>query len=117
MKDNYTFKRGNSGSSPELRDLGDGVKVASINIAVTPRKKGDDGKWEDGETDWFKLNFWNNNAELAVKFIEKGTKIEVYGEDRVSKWTGKDGTKHERSEIRVDSFSIVPVMKKDDIPY
>lgn len=59
---------GRLGSAPEMRELEDDKKVAKISLATNYYRKG--GK---SETHWHQLVLWNKHAELAEKYLAKGS--------------------------------------------
>jgi single-strand DNA-binding protein len=64
--DNFTAQVGNLTSNPELRFTQNGVAVANFGLAVNQRVKAEDGTWRDGETSFFKVNVWRDQAEHVV---------------------------------------------------
>lgn len=64
------------GSQPELKTTQNGKSVCSFNLAVKSRDK----------TNWIKLVFWNNLAEIVVKYIRKGEQLGVTGEINVREY-------------------------------
>jgi Single-strand binding protein family len=62
MSDNSVTIVGNLTDSPELRFTPNGIAVASIRLAVTPRIRERDG-WKDGEPSFFRVNVWRDLAE------------------------------------------------------
>jgi len=68
---------GNVGKEPEVRTVGE-VKVAKFNVAVTSRYKNKSGDYED-KTKWMPVEVWRGLAEVAEKYIKKGTKVFIAG--------------------------------------
>lgn len=68
---------GNVGKEPEVRTVGE-VKVAKFNVAVTSRYKTKAGEYED-KTKWMPVEVWRSLADVAEKYIKKGTKVYVEG--------------------------------------
>src|SRR5690625_3037054 len=73
--------KGNLGRDPELRFTQSGAPVLSLSIPDTPRQKNrDTGEWEDaGETTWFNVSVWGQQAETLAEVLTKGTLTTVTG--------------------------------------
>ena len=64
--DNFTVQTGNLTNDPELRYTNNGTPVANFGLAVNTRIKDADGSWRDGDTHFFRVNVWRDQAEHAV---------------------------------------------------
>ena len=65
----------------------------------TTDRKGPDGEWEE-ETQWFRVELWEQAAERAAERLRKGHKVFAEGALRAREWEGKDGQKRTSLEIR-----------------
>ena len=90
---------GNLGADPELRYTPGGKAVAELRVAVNDRSKGADGEWQE-ETQWFRVELWEQAAERAAERLRKGHKVFAEGQLRAREWEGKDGQKRTSLEIR-----------------
>jgi single-strand DNA-binding protein len=90
---------GNLGADPELRYTPGGKAVAELRVAVNDRSKGPDGEWQE-ETQWFRVELWEQAAERAAERLRKGHKVFAEGALRAREWEGKDGQKRTSLEIR-----------------
>lgn len=86
---------GNLGRDPELKYTPNGVAVAEMSIATTERVKDED------KTEWHNLVFWDKLAEVAGKYLAKGSKVYVAGRLQTRSWDGKDGAKKYKTEVVV----------------
>lgn len=76
---------GHLGVKPEIKELNGGNRVAKFSLAVSKRFK--DGNGERSEkTTWFSCEVWNKLADVADKYLEKGSKVYLEGEMVVEKW-------------------------------
>ncbi len=64
--DNFTVQVGNLTDDPELRFTQNGIPVTNFGLAVNQRIRQDDGTWRDGETNFFRVNAWRDQAENVV---------------------------------------------------
>ena len=108
---NQIIIEGNLGSDPEMKFFKD-ESLASFSLAHTPRQKVN-GQYEDGETIWFRVTFWNSKSDAVVDSLKKGDKVLVVGKFSQSSFTGKDGVAKTSLEISGTSFSIIPRAPKN----
>lgn len=93
------------GSQPELKTTQSGKSVCSFNLAVKSRDK----------TNWIKLVFWNNLAEVVAKYIGKGEQLGVTGEINVREYE-VEGTKRTAFEINVNDITFIGSKKESANP-
>ena len=103
---------GNVGRDPEVRYLDNqpsspqGTKVASFTLATTERYRDRAGELREN-TEWHNIVAWRNSADIAEKFIKKGTQIYVEGRLRTRSWTDQSGAKRYTTEIVVDNLQLL----------
>lgn len=90
---------GRMGADPEVK-LAGSTKVARLRVATTEKWKTQDGE-EKEKTDWHTIVAWRKLAEIAEKYIRKGTQVYVEGSLHYSEYT-KDGEKRFSPEITAD---------------
>jgi single-strand DNA-binding protein len=91
--DNHTTIVGNLVDDPEVRFTSSGIAVANLRVAVTQRVQ-QDGQWRDGDTSFFKVNVWRDQAEnLAESLVTKGDRVMVTGRLRQRSWETPEGDK------------------------
>jgi single-strand DNA-binding protein len=96
---------GNVGRDPEVRDY-QGTKVASFSLAVNERTKKADGQVEE-KTMWFKITFWRSLAEIAEKYVKKGTQIYVDGRLSASTYVDKNQQTQVSLEVRGENLTLL----------
>jgi single-strand DNA-binding protein len=96
---------GRTGKDPEITTLKDGSKVARLTLATTEIYKDKNGNKAEN-TEWHNLSMWQGRAEFAEKYISKGQLLYVEGKLHYSNFE-KDGVKHYRTEIVVDSIKML----------
>ena len=104
---------GNVGKDPEVRHLESGIVVASFTLATTERFKDKSGVLRE-QTEWHNIVCWRNLADLADKYIKKGSQIYVEGRIRTRNWDDQNGVKHYATEIVADTIQLLG--KKSDSP-
>ena len=110
---------GNVGRDPEVRYL-DGnnpnqgaTKVAQFTLATTERYRDRNGELREN-TEWHNIVCWRNSADVAEKFIHKGTQLYVEGKLRTRSWTDQSGNKRLTTEVAVDNLQLLG--KRDQQP-
>lgn len=98
---------GNLGNDAEFKKTPAGTPVTSFNLANTPRKQ-KNGEWISGDTTWFRIFVWNNDAAGAATTLKKGDKVIVTGRLQFSFYTDKEGKEHRNVEINADTVGVVP---------
>jgi single-strand DNA-binding protein len=99
--DNHTTIVGNLVDDPELRVTNNGTAVANLRVAVTQRVQ-QNGTWRDGETSFFKVNCWRDQAEHLADSLAKGDRVMVTGRLRQRSWETPEGDKRQVTEIEAD---------------
>jgi len=88
---NNITTKGNIGSDPEIKFVGD-LAIASFSVAHTPRRKSKSTQaWEDGETMWYRVTFFGSKAEGIVDNYAKGDSVILVGMLSQNTYTNKDG--------------------------
>ena len=113
MSLNKVMLIGNVGSDPEVRYLennpqnpGANVKVATIRLATTERYRDRNGEQREN-TEWHSVVLWRNNADVAERFIHKGSQIYVEGKLRTRQWTDQSGNKRYTTEVVADTLQLL----------
>jgi len=105
---------GNLGKDPEVRSLESGVKVASFSLATTESYKNKEGQKVE-QTEWHNIVMWRGLAEVAEKYLKKGSQIFLEGKIRSRSWDDKEGNKRYTTEIIADTFTMLG-SKKEGAP-
>ena len=101
--DNQVMVVGNLTDDPELRFTANGAAVANFRLAVTPRMREGD-QWKDGETSFFRVNVWRQQAENVAETLTKGSRCIVVGRLRMRNWETPEGEKRSVTEIEADEI-------------
>jgi single-strand DNA-binding protein len=94
---------GNLTDDPELRFTPNGAAVANFRLAVTPRVREGDS-WKDGETSFFRINVWRQQAENVAETLQKGPRCIVVGRLRTRSWETPEGEKRSVTEVEADEI-------------
>ena len=111
---------GNVGKDPEVRYLennpapqGTNPKVAQFTLATTERFRDRNGEVREN-TEWHNIVAWRGLADLAEKYIRKGSQLYIEGRIRTRSWNDQAGAKQYRTEIVADSIQLLG--RKSDNP-
>ena len=97
---------GNLGADPEVRRLESGAVVAQFRIATTEVYKDKSGNRAE-QTEWHNIVVWNKLAEIAEKFLKKGSSVYVEGRIRSREYTDKTNVQRKAYEINANSFQML----------
>lgn len=97
---------GNVGMDPEVRTLETGVKVARVRLATTERIFNRQTNETVEHTEWHTITLWRGLAEVADKYVRKGSQLYVEGSLRSREWE-RDGVKHYATEIVADEMKLL----------
>lgn len=107
MSINKAILVGNVGKDPEIRYLDSGVAVATITLATTERGYTlANGTQVPDRTEWHNIVAWRGLAEIAEKYIKKGSQLYVEGKITTRKWE-KDGITRYNTEITAENIELL----------
>ena len=117
---------GNLGKDPEVRYLDNGVAVANISLATSESYKNKEGE-RITQTEWHDVVLWRGLAEVAEKFLKKGSNVYIEGKLRTNKWVDKDENNRYKTEVLADKLTMlgksnsqdnsVEKSSEDDLPF
>ena len=97
---------GNLGKEPDVQYLEGNIAVAKRPLATTETYKDRMGKLIS-QTEWHTVVLWRGLAELAQKYLHKGSLIYVEGRLRTRSWEDKEGNKKFATEIVGDNLIML----------
>jgi single-strand DNA-binding protein len=96
---------GNLGRDPEVRQLQDGSKVVNLSLATSDRWRDRQSGETRERTEWHRVVIFNERlADVAERFLRKGSKIFVEGALQTRKWTGEDRQERYSTEVVLQKF-------------
>lgn len=98
---------GNVGADPEIRTLETGVKMARIRIATTERIYNRETQEAREHTEWHNVVLWRNLADVADRFVRKGSQVYIEGRLRSREWTDQQNVKRYSIEIVADDLKLL----------
>ena len=106
MSVNKVILIGNLGSDPEVRTTTSGKQVASFSLATSERYKDRTTGEAKNITEWHNIVLWSNLAEIAGKFLKKGSKVYIEGRIKTRSYDS-NGTKKYITEIIGDNLTML----------
>ena len=97
---------GNLGKDPEVRYLDSGVAVANFSLGTTENYKNKQGE-KVSQTEWHNIVLWRGLAEVAEKWLKKGSSVYIEGKIRTNKWEDKEGNTRYNTEILADNMTML----------
>ena len=92
---------GRAGRDPEVRYFESGTVVANLTMAVNRRNRND-------EPDWFNLEIWGKQAQVAADYVKKGSLIGITGSFKMDSWKDRNtGEDRNKPVVRVDRLELL----------
>jgi single-strand DNA-binding protein len=106
MSINKVILIGNVGKDPEVKYLESGVPKCTFSLATSETYNNKGGE-KVTNTEWHNIVLWRGLAEVAQKYVKKGSQIYIEGKIRSRSWDDKDGNKRYITEIVADSMQLL----------
>ena len=104
---NKVILLGYVGRDPEIRYVGT-RPVANFTLATTEHARTlHDGTTVPERTEWHNIVMWDKNAEIAERYVRKGTRLLCEGKLRTRTWQDQNAIKRQITEILVDNFELL----------
>ncbi len=97
---------GNLGNAPEVRNTETGKKLVRFSVATNEQYKNAKGE-RVTETQWHNLIAWGKVADIAEKFLTKGTEVAIEGKLVNRNYMDKEGNKKYITEIQVTELLML----------
>ncbi|MFZ4457195.1 MAG: single-stranded DNA-binding protein [Bacteroidales bacterium] len=108
MSVNKVILVGNVGKDPEVKYLDKGNVVATFSLATTERGyKTSAGVEIPDRTEWHNIVMWRGLAEIAEKYVRKGSQIYLEGKIRTRNYDDQNGVKRYVTEIFADNMQLL----------
>ena len=99
---------GRAGREPDVRYFESGSTVANFTLAVNRQSR-------DDEPDWFNLEIWGKQAQIAADYVKKGSLLGITGSFKIDSWKDKNtGEDRFKPVIRVDRLNLLSSRKDNE---
>ena len=96
---------GNLGADPEVRRTQDGRPIVNLRVATTETWRDKATSERKERTEWHRVVIFNERlAEIAEKYLKKGSKVYLEGALQTRKWTDQGGQERYTTEIVLNRF-------------
>lgn len=106
MSVNKVILVGHVGQDPEVRYIENNTPVCTMRLATSEVYKNKNGE-RVTTTEWHSVVLWRGLAEVAEKYVKKGTQVYVEGKIRTRAWEDKDKNKRYSTEIVADVMQLL----------
>ena len=96
---------GNLGAEPEIRNMNNGQRVASLSVATSEQWTDRSTNEKNERTQWHRVSvFDQNSASYAENYLRKGNKVYIEGKLQTRKWQDQSGQDRYTTEVVVNSI-------------
>jgi single-strand DNA-binding protein len=106
MSVNKAILVGRLGRDPETRYTSGGQAVCNFSMATDETYKDRAGERQK-RTEWHKIVVWGKQAEIAQKYLKKGSLLYLEGRIQTRQWDDKEGQKRTTVEIVANTFRML----------
>lgn len=93
---------GRVGGDPDVKYFESGSVVCNLTLAVNRASRNND------QPDWFNLELWGKQAEIAGQYVRKGSQIGITGSLKFDRWQDRaTGVERTKPVIRVDRLELL----------
>jgi single-strand DNA-binding protein len=97
---------GHLGDAPKVIQFESGRKIANFSLATSEIQIDRDGN-RISETTWHRMVAIGKMANMAQKYLQKGTEIAVEGKIANRTWGDREGNRHFVTEVIVNSLILL----------
>ena len=105
---------GNLGQKPEMRYTATQTAVANLSIATTESWKDKESGENRDKTEWHRVVFFGNLAEIAEKYLDKGSSVYIEGKIQTRKWQDKEGKDRWTTEVLGNQLTMLGSRNSSD---
>ncbi len=106
MSVNKVILIGNVGKDPEVRYLDNNLPICKMSLATSEVYKNKAGE-KVTTTEWHNVILWRGLAEVAEKYVKKGSQVYIEGRLRTRSFEDKDKIKRYTTEIVADVMQLL----------
>src|SRR4030042_858950 len=115
MSVNKVILVGNVGADPEVRYIESNTPVCNLRIATSETYKNRNGE-KVTSTEWHNVVLWRGLAEIAEKYVKKGSQLYIEGKIRTRSWDDRDGNKRYTTEVIADTMQMLGRRSEESQP-
>lgn len=97
---------GHLGQNPDVKELSSGKKLTRFSLATNESYKNEAGE-KVTETQWHSITVWGKQAELAARYLKKGSEVAIEGKLTNHSYVDRDGVKRYSTDIILNEFVMI----------
>ena len=97
---------GRLGKDPEVRYMPNGEAVCNFSVATSESWKDSNGQKQE-RSEWHNVTMYRKLAEIAGKYLTKGSQVYLEGKIQTRKYQGKDGIERTAYEIIANEMKML----------
>jgi single-strand DNA-binding protein len=105
---------GRLGKDPETKYLPNGEAVCNFTLATSETWNNKNGERQE-KTEWHQITLFRKVAEVAGKYLKKGSQVYIEGKIQTRKWQDKEGNDRWTTEIVGNQMQMLG-SKGDAVP-
>lgn len=105
---------GNLTRDPVLKDTNSGSTVCTFGVATNTTWKDSDGNLQE-RTEFHNIVAWNKLGEICAQILSTGMLVYLEGELRTRVWDDENGTRHYRTEVKIDDMKLLDNKDKEGV--
>ena len=98
---------GTLGADPELRQTNSGSSVCNMRIATNDWRRDSATNERVETTEWHNIVLFKRLAEVAERYLKKGSQVYIEGKLRTRKWQDRDGNNRYNTEVIANDMQLL----------
>ena len=107
---------GNVGNAPEVRQTTEGNAITTLSLATSETWKDKQTGEKQEKTEWHRVVFFRQLAEIVGKYVRKGSKLYIEGSLRTRKWQDQQGIDRYTTEIVANDMQMLDSRHDEERP-
>tara|TARA_R110000803_G_scaffold37320_2_gene80372 strand:- start:1315 stop:1779 length:465 start_codon:yes stop_codon:yes gene_type:complete len=101
---------GNLGKDPEVRKMPSGDSVCNMTVATSETWNDKSSGEKKEKTEWHRVSMFGKLADIAERYLKKGSKVYLEGQLQTRKWQDQTGQDKYSTEVVLRGFGGSMVM-------
>ena len=106
MSVNKVILVGNVGKDPETRYLDESTAISKFPLATSETYRNKSGE-RVSTTEWHNIVLWRGLAQVAEKYVKKGSQIYIEGRIKTRSYDDSEGNRKYITEITADQMQML----------
>jgi single-strand DNA-binding protein len=98
---------GNLGADPEMRSTANGEAVCNLRLATSETWMDKNTGERKENTEWHRVVLFRKLAEVADRYLKKGSRIYIEGKIKSRRWQDKEGVERTSTEIEAVAMNML----------